>query len=680
MADTPRYYKLGESNPALTGPRQGRVPSGPVMASRPGPPTPLPDIQEVERLVSRELEQWEKDLRPLINRVNANWAKWNLQPVGDDNPFLSNLQSSYPLYAVEQILPRIIGQAPAMSYTPLDSDRDSLIALILGKVVTSQMKRMGFEYESRDFVRQGLVAGYSIGKLYWDRRSAKQAVTNVEEHPIVGPEPDLGSFRVAVQGEEDVIICNEPRFETVNILDFVWPLWALSITQAPAVWQRRWLSMGELQDLQDRGVYQNVDQITSGDITRWQQAYDPQFNAQGLTVTPPVSDTSDPRDPNSRVEIHERWEDDRLTVIAARRICLRDEPNPFWHKRKPFIDFTPIPRPFQLHGQSIVDTIYDSNEFISTLTRQVSDAVTYLINPAFKSTEGIDWGNFVLQPGAHLDVPDTEDVQPLTLPNVNLGDALAWKQEIEKDMQKNSGVFDVSSGFGFGGTHTATGVSQIIQQATMRITEIVNVLDYRSMRPFGWMMEQLNAQYFEQSAVLDFSDDPAAQDAWRQLVEQEQPANIWDRVTRPFGKKPVETDTEPQSFYQIEPHMVKAQGRLDPIPEVGQDEQAMITQQRSDASQAAQAIAPILASPMNPIDMAALADWMLEKYGVPERTRKQIVKTPPAQQAAIQNEAAGQNGSSGPSGPSGQNAPTGAPVGAAGAAGGVGPYGMGPGR
>jgi len=641
----------------------------------------LPDTQEVQRLVSRELEQWEKDLLPLYNRINANWAKWNLQAVGDDNPFLSNLQSAYPLYAVEQILPRIVGQNPSMSYAPLDSDRDSLIAQILGKVVTSQMKRMGFEYEARDFIRQGLVACYSVGKLYWDRRSAKQAVTNTEEHPLLPEDPELFTVRLAVEGEEQVLICNEPRFETVNVLDFVWPLWALDIPSAPAVWQRRWLSMGELMRLQDQGVYQNVDQIRGGDITRWQQAYDPQFNAQGLTVTPPSTDTSDPNDPNARVEIHERWEDDRVTVFAGRRICLRDDPNPFWHKRKPFIDFTPIPRPFQMHGQSIIDTIYDSNEFVSTLTRQVSDAVTYLINPAFKSTEGIDWGNFVLQPGAHLDVPDTEDVQPLTLPNVNLGDALAWKQEIEKDMQKNSGVFDVSSGFGFGGTHTATGVSQVIQQATMRITEIVNVLDYRSMRPFGWMMEQLNAQYFEQSAVLDFSDDPAAQEAWQQLVQQEQPANVWDRIVRPLrGSSNQGTESQPQGFYEIQPHMVKASGRLDPIPEVGQDEQAMTTQKRSDASQAAQAIAPILGSPQNPIDMTAFADWMLQQFGVPERTRKQIIKTPPVQQLAALNAATSGGSSSGPSGPSGDNAPTGAPVGAAGAAGGVGPYGTSPAR
>src|SRR5207237_116282 len=121
-----------------------------------------------------------------------------------------------------------------------------------------------------------------------------------------------------------------------------------------------------------------------------------------------------------------------------------------------------------------------------------------------------------------------------------------------------------------GGTHTATGVSQVIQQATMRITEIVNVLDYRSMRPFGWMMEQLNAQYFEQSAVIDFSDDPAAQQAWQQLVEEEQPVNVWDRVMHPFRSSTVEpTETQPLTHLTIEPHMVNASGRLDQIPQVG---------------------------------------------------------------------------------------------------------------
>jgi hypothetical protein len=342
----------------------------------------------------------------------------------------------------------------------------------------------------------------------------------VEQHPFVANEPDLGAYNVEIPQQVDEVTINEPRFEVVNVLDFAWPLYAKSLNDAKAVWQRRWLTIEELEEKAAQGVYQNIEQITPSDANRWTQAYDPQFAAQGLVGTPPMTQTGDTSDADALIEVWERWADDRLTVIANRRICIRDCPNPFDHKRKPFIDFTPMPRPFQLQGMSIIDTINDVNEALSTLMRQVSDAITLIVNPVYKSTGGVDWGNFVMQPGAHLDLDDTEDVQPLIQPNVDLAAALQWRQDYLQDMQRYSGVFDIEGGFSLGGTHTATGVSTVIQQATMRLTEIINVLSYRSMRPFGWMLERLNAQYLDQAVLVDFSNDPQAQQAWQNYVDR----------------------------------------------------------------------------------------------------------------------------------------------------------------
>lgn len=678
VTDTPRRVVAGFANPDIhTG-----GPPQPSVGSPMTPPTPavysreyLDDTAKVQRLVTRELEQWTKDLQPFYDDVNDSWAKWNLQPVGDDNPFLSSVQSAYPLYAVEQILPRILGTNPSMTYAPLDNQKDDLVAILLGKVTSWQMRKMGFEYAARDFVRQALVARYSIGKVGWIRQTEIRDTSTTEQHPFVKDEQHLGNFTVQVPGKERVTIRNEPFFEVVNILDFVWPLRAKSIPDATAVWQRRWIRLGELQEKQADGFYQNIDQVTPSDSNRWTQAYEPQFTAQGLAPQPPMTQTGEQDNADALIEVWERWADDRLITIASRRICIRDEANPFWHKRKPYIDFTPIPRPFQMHGQSIIDCISDSNEALSTLMRQVTDAVTYLINPAFKSTEGVDWGNFVFQPGAHLDLPDTEDVQPLTMPNVDLQAALSWRMAHLEDMQRYAGVFDLMGGFPMGGMHTATGVSTVIQQATMRITEMINVLSYRAMRPFGYMMERLNAQYLDEGILVDFDDDPTAQAAWQKFVADEQPVGVLAKMRDMIGGT---STPAPQGLVHIKAEMLRAQGRLEPIPQVGQDETLSDTQKKSDATQALQAIAPILASPMNPINMKALADWMLQQMGMPPEDRDKVMATPPAQQQAIAQ--AAQAAPPGASGPGGENLPTGGVVGAPGAAGGNGPSGMGAGR
>jgi hypothetical protein len=681
-ADTPRRVRLNVSHPDIHqgGPTQPRG-AGMTMPqqthrSTAAPVDTLMDSADVQRLVTRELEQWQNDLQPFYNKANESWAKWVLEPVDPKtNPFRSRVQSAYPMYAIEQIMPRLVGQNPSMNYQPLDTDRDSLIASLLGKVVSAQMKRMGFEYVIRDFVKQALVTGYSVGKVYWVRQSQRRVQTTVEQHPFVEGEPDLGAYNVEVPQHVDEVTINEPRFEVVNVLDFAWPLYAKSLNDAKAVWQRRWLTIEELEEKAAQGVYQNIEQIAPSDANRWTQAYDPQFAAQGLVGTPPMTQTGDTNDADALIEVWERWADDRLTVIANRRVCIRDCPNPFDHKRKPFIDFTPMPRPFQLQGMSIIDTINDINESLSTLMRQISDAITLIVNPVYKSTGGVDWGNFVMQPGAHLDLDDTEDVQPLIQPNVDLAAALQWRQAYQQDMQRYSGVFDIEGGFSLGGTHTATGVSTVIQQATMRLTEIINVLSYRSMRPFGYMMERLNAQYLDAAVLVDFSNDPEAQQAWQSYVTDVEPQNVFGWVRRRLGQDQTSSTIPESGLVAIHPEMVRAQGRLEPIPQVGQDKQTSDTQKRSDASQLAQALAPIMANPQNPIDMSVLTSYIAQQYDAPESVQKALVKTPQPQQIAQMT--AAQGGPPSASGPSGDNLSTGGVTGTPGAAGGVGTNGLG---
>jgi hypothetical protein len=281
-----------------------------------------------------------------------------------------------------------------------------------------------------------------------------------------------------------------------------------------------------------------------------------------------------------------------------------------------------------------------------------------------------------MQPGAHLDLDDTEDVEPLIQPNINLADALQWRQSYLQDMQRYSGVFDLEGGFSLGGTHTATGVSTVIQQATMRLTEIINVLSYRSMRPFGWMLERLNAQYLDQAVLVDFSNDPQAQQAWQSYVKDVQPRSVFGWMRNRMGQDLADSTIPESGLVSIHPEMVRAQGRLEPIPQVGQDKQTSDTQKRSDASQLAQALAPIMANPYNPIDMSVLTSYLASLYDVPEAVQKALIKTPPPQQQGIQNEANGQNGAPS-SGPSGDNLPTGGVTGTPGAAGGVGTNGYG---
>jgi len=127
--------------------------------------------------------------------------------------------------------------------------------------------------------------------------------------------------------------------------------------------------------------------------------------------------------------------------------------------------------------------------------------------------------------------------------------------------------------------------------------------------------------------------------------------------------------------------MVKARGRLEPIPQVGQDKLLSSIQKRSDATQALQALAPLLGIPAVSylVNFPELAGWVLEQFGVDKMSRQRILQQNPQQIEAIAAQAALDAGpqESGPSGESGENAPTGDVVGAPGVAGGIGPFDQG---
>jgi hypothetical protein len=156
----------------------------------------------------------------------------------------------------------------------------------------------------------------------------------------------------------------------------------------------------------------------------------------------------------------------------------------------------------------------------------------------------------------------------------------------------------------------------------MRLTEIINVVSYRSMRPFGWMLERLNAQYLDQAVLVDFSNDPEAQQAWQSYVTDVQPRSVFGWVRSRLGQDMADSKIPESGLVSIHPEMVRAQGRLEPIPQVGQDKQTSDTQKRSDASQLAQSLAPIMANPQNPIDMSVLASTSPSSTTSPKPSRR----------------------------------------------------------
>lgn len=605
----------------------------------------MPPLDKQTQLIVDELLSWEKALQPLRDVWALLWKAWTIQPLQVDpaNPYLSQVRIPYGFHAVETIIPRVLGQDPHLDYRALDDDRDAPAAALMGGLTSWQMELMGWENEARTFARQALVTGYSVAKVGWVQRWQRQRF--IEKGKVYDEE--LGAhFDHEQDVEDDVLVQNQPFMETVNLEDFVYPLTARSIHDAPAVWQRRWVTLGYLREHRD--VYRNVKDIHEGDWERLRSSRESQFEPQNLT---PTADTynGQERDADSAiVELWERWTDDHLVAIASPHgapVKVRDEPTPYWHGRKPFIDWAPIPRPFQLHGVGVVAPIYDLTEDLNTMRRQRRDAITINLNPMWKAVGGFNTDNVVMEPGAVVELGDMEDLQPLILPPVQLGDSINEEQQVIRDIQNLSGAFQYLSGdtgMSSAAGNTATGVATITAEGNKRIAEMVKTLNERAMKPFGRMLASMNAQWLDENVAVDFSKSPEAAAAWQE----------WSQAAQP-----------PTGLVRVDPDWLHARGRIEPMPEIGADRALNDVQKRSDATQVVQALAPFLAVPQPLVNMKALVAYVLEQFGVPKTDRDQILD---AQQAAIQMPPPSD---SGPSGPGGENLPTGAVTGAPGAAG-----------
>src|SRR4051812_41167690 len=336
------------------------------MATRARPDSIDPHVgsafQDEQRdLMLLEFSRYDEEIRQLRSMWDMFWRRWELEPPAPaDNPYISQFQSPYPFSHVETILPRIVGNDPTINYMAMDDVEDEPRAAMLSAVVDWQLQQMRFQAESKTFVRQALITGYSVAKVGWIRETKHESIEVIRS---TYHEELMADFDTTHNEMVELVTRNEAFFETVDVYDFYWPIRATSLNKARSVWQRCWVDLDHLERMADAGHYQNI-----GDVEPYTGLDDrvnlsARFAARGLS----------PREPDGGsglgVELLERWEDDRVTVIANREVVLRDDPNPFNHKRKPYIDYTPVERPFSLDGVGIIKMMWDMNEDLSALKR-----------------------------------------------------------------------------------------------------------------------------------------------------------------------------------------------------------------------------------------------------------------------------------------------------------------------
>jgi hypothetical protein len=201
-------------------------------------------------------------------------------------------------------------------------------------------------------------------------------------------------------------------------------------------------------------------------------------------------------------------------TVANGEVLLRNQPNPFWHGRKPFLLCSAIPDLFQIPGVSVVEGLASMQEMLWTLTNMRLDAtriaanVVTMIRADVDNPEQYEWA-----PEAQWIVPDPNAVHVMDMSPV----IAAANATLQAEGLLRGDIQNMMGGLPFTGgsqsqtmpVDTATGMSIITNIAQAILARRKS--QYQAMfGRAGQMFLELDQQFLREDRVVEILGEGGA--------------------------------------------------------------------------------------------------------------------------------------------------------------------------
>lgn len=444
-------------------------------------------------------------------------------------------ESTEPFVVVENMLPKLVGD--------LLNKKD--ILSVLGRTeddhnksdVVKNLIQWNFDVDETiqkmdPHVRQGLIFGTSVGRVYWkyeleevDEVGESEEVDEVDElaspdlsdsltspaSPFSLQEEDVG--RDGQDGQEFndeqpinktyKITANHASVDILSMYDIYFDPDAISIRDAKFVIHRKLLTYDEISELVDQGIYdaevfkQIPESGKKGSVDPYKST---DLESQGTTQSNNYLSGISEFDP---FEILEYWENDRLIVIADEQYVLRNQKNPYIIKKIPFIPMVVNPLLLQQYGFGVlrpIENLVDKQNDLDNLIYNVAelnangDYVTSL-------TSDLSGKSLVRTPGGVI--PTNSKLEPLPKSEVS-NNTYAERNEIRNRIERTDGINEFTGGFvtDTAPKKTATEVMDKSQQGSNRFSYMFKLLVNQSLREFAKWFLWLSQQYMTEEQIV----------------------------------------------------------------------------------------------------------------------------------------------------------------------------------
>jgi len=323
----------------------------------------------------------------------------------------------------------------------------------------------------------GDLYGVAVSKVGWMRDVQTLTVTQITTHPVTG-QP------MRVPTPQDAVLYDGPDWEPLDILNF-YP-------------DPDFRTIKLMRGAADRSIidYDDVRRLASGDAPLFDPAvvqamyadngympsanYDqpPRTFAQVLGLQ-----ANDPRmnNPFERpVEIIEYWgevpselaldgDTNRVLTVANRRYLLRNTPNPYRHRLKPYVAYHPTQDPHHFYAPGKAEVGRKLQMAADKRINQNYDAADFMLDPTtvIDRNAGVNTQNLFLAPGTFIDVdgPPGEAMMPFPHDHSVLVQGQGMVQDAWRWLQLANGVSEDMGG----GTPGSTPDRETARSAMARV-------------------------------------------------------------------------------------------------------------------------------------------------------------------------------------------------------------------
>jgi len=482
--------------------------------------------QIVNVVVSRK-ELSESYFSPVRSRLPRLYDLWRGYYTGKYSPHRNNVHIPLIFSTIESDVARKVAASfslwPVVQFMGFGPN-DAPIARKQEALVAAQMKDYkAFEKEMINFLNADLF-GVGITQLGWNKQEEDAIIIDASASPITGE-------MIRQVRKQRIITFDGPDVENVDRLDFYPQPGFREIDKMAWVIRRYFLDLDDVRALGKAGMF---DQ---GEIERLERegngpppAVNESFGvAQFMGRTAMDESSARNMDQYFRpVEILEMWgripselatdgDTNRVISVANGRFLLRNKPNPYWHRRKPFHAFSPTPDPVYFDAPGKAEIAEKLQIVANRFVNQTLDATDIVIDPMhfFDRNAGLKTRGLFARPGRFIPVDGNpaERIMPYApdLRGVQLGTNKT--QEMWSFMQMGTGIVD-DAVMGLGGSDRQTAREYVGRReaAGTRLQLESRIYEETYLEPLANKIVALNKQFLTkpvevlmlgESAIMD---------------------------------------------------------------------------------------------------------------------------------------------------------------------------------